>query len=560
MPVVTTRADGTLQLGAASIVGPVGMSAHNALNDDNDVTYIEFAGGRPVVLDDEILKLSIQDFDVPDGAKIFAVRTRIRVQKIAGTPEDPKPPPPRPHCGFHRHGFLFELIEFIFRILFGFRCPTKPPPPNPTDPPLPPEWTTVELSYYTEQPGGGEWTEQTFDDFFVSLGRTDSETSVLRISELYVDLDYNEQPLVAVTGPVGPLVDITLPTVTWTYLDPESDKQQMYWVRCFENSVYEGVGFDPATSTAFDETLDGWWKGEDTFWTVSRDFPNGVYRAYVKTRQVWSGIGNHESEWAYWQWTQDVPGPPSPTLVATYEPDLNRVRLDLHEGGPSPATDTYDIEYSDNLAVSFQLVRNGAKVDIDDQRDSLVYDYEAPLNTTRIYRAAAYRVLNSILVTSGYSNYAEVTPQTDDWWLKDPVAPGLNCVVRVFADSPARPRSYGKFMPLVGSEADGRQARAVVVSGPRYGLQGTMSFVFIPDANGTETSWNKFNLLLDTGRTLLLQYITGEQHYIALADDLKWEWLPRYNHVYYRIATVSYVEVDPPTAGTGSVRKPPVIG
>jgi len=561
MPIVTVRPDGTISPGVWNVVGPPGTLPHQALNDDNDLTWLEVPGGKAVLTDGEIAKFSIQDFDVPDNAKIFAVRTRVRVQKIQGTPDNPNPPQPRPGCGFHRHGFLFDLIRFIFRILFSFLCPRKPPPPgsNPGDPPTPPEWATVELSYYTEQPGGGEWTEQSFTDFFVSLFRADAEATALRIGEIWVDLDYNEAPQVTVTGPVGPLVDITLPTVTWDYIDPESDKQLQYWVRIFTEDVYTGSEFDPETSVPFDESGvpdNGWLIGEDTFWTTTRDHPNGAYRAYVKARQVWGGIGTHESAWAYHQWLQDVPGPPQPTLTATYEPTLHRVRLDLHEGGPTPATDTYDIFCSDNLGVTWDLVRDGSKVDIDDQRDSLIYDYEAPSNRVRLYRASAFRILNSILVTSGYSNEAQATPRSDKWWLKDIVMPALNMTLNVHDLQQSYPAGVGVYEPLMATDESGRESRAVVVSGPVSGVRAKMVMTFRGAIDGTEPAWDNFHQLRKTRRTLLLQYPTGEQHFINLLGDLDGgKWAIRNNRVKFRQPSISWVEVDEPPVTV--VRKKP---
>jgi len=558
MPIIVTRPDGTLQEGLWAKVGPPGITMHGCLNDDSDLTYIEV--NQRVQTDAEIAKLTIQDFDVPDGAKIFAVRSRIRVQKIQATPEDPDPPTPHPHCGFHMHGFIGLLIEFIFRILFGFRCPRKPPKPDPTEPPDPPEWTTVELSYYLEQPGGGEWTEQSFNDFFVSMGRTDTDDVVLRVSEILVDLDYNERPSVTPNGPVGPLVDITLPTIQWLYEDPESDKQQAFRVRIFTDDVYTAPSFDPETAVAFDETAqspiadgDGWIKGEDVFWGVNRDHPNGTYRAYVQVEQVWSGIGRHFSEWNYWQWVQDVPGPPEPLLTATYEPDLNRVRLDLHEGGPSPATDTYNLEFSDNLGVTWALVRNGLQVDIDDVRDSRIYDYEAPSGRLRLYRGAAYRILNSIMVTSGYSNEASAIPLTDDWWLKDPLVPALNIRLWVHEHSSKRPRSRGVFSPLVSDL--NRQARKIIVSGPQYGWEGDLTAVFIPEDDGTEDSWEKFQVINDPGRVLLLQAPNGEQWYVSLGDLDQSQWGMRWNDTQYRKIGIPWTETYAPrSADTGEKR------
>jgi len=551
MPIITVRPDATLQKGVWDIVGPVGAAAHQVVNDDNDLTWLEVPGLKQVLNDADICKLSIQDFDIPTGAKIFAVRARARVEKIVATPDNPNPPTPRPGCGFHRHGFLEDLLRFIFVILMLFFCPRKPVPPggtDPGDPPLPAEWGNVDLQYYLEQPGGGEWTEESFNDFFVSLFRSDVEDVTLRFGEVWVDLEYNEQPVVTVTGPVGPLTDITLPTTTWEFVDPEGDSQAAFWWRSFDEATYTAPDFDPATAVAFDETPrpdlndGGWVLGADTFWTARRDHPNGNYRAYVKTKQVWKGIGSHESEWAYHQWAQEVPGPPSPSLSATFEPDLDRVRLDLHEGGSSPATDTYDIFYSDDLAYTWELVRDGSKVDIDAVRDSTIYDYEAPHNKVRLYRAQAFRVLNSILVTSGYSNEVSVIARIDGFRLKDLVVPALSMRLNVHDLSWQAVDAVGVVYPLTSTDPAGREARAIALVGPEYGVKAKMVLTFRTDAE-----YDAFMQLKHTRRQLFLQYPTGEQHYIQLLGDMdSGKWIMKGDQNKLRQPSISWVDVDKP--------------
>lgn len=548
MPTLALRVDGTLQQGVWSIVGPPGSTLDGVLRDDDDLTYAEV--NRVVQTDQEIAKLTIQDIDIPDRAKIFAVRQRIRVQKIPATPDDPDPPVPHPHCGFHRRGFIAGLIWFIFRILFGFRCPPKKPQP-PNEPPDPPEWTTVDLAYYTEQPGGGEWTEQSFNDFFISLGRTDTNSVPLRISEVFVDLDYNESPVITVTGPQGPLTDITLPTITWAYEDPESDKQQAYWVRIFEESVFSAPGFDAETSPAFDETL-GWVKGEDNFWTVTRDLPNGTYRAYVIAEQVWSGLGSHRSEWAYHEWVQAVPGPPEPALTATYDSLLHRVRLDMHEGGPTPPTDRYNLEYSDKLGApgTWKLLWGGLQIAVDEAHNAVLYDYFAPSNRKRLYRATAFRILNSIPVVSGFSNIAEATPETNDDWVKDPFVPERNMRVRLQDLAESQPRVASAYKPLVADENG--PGKTIVVTGPPWGWEGSYTFGFFPDEDGTETAWERFQEILNPGRTLLIQFrFGGTQRFVRFGSIGQTRLIARENEIPFREVEVPFWEVDDPIDPAG---------
>lgn len=531
MPVLTKRLNSTVQLGTWTVVGAGGVG-HAALSDESDATYVQNI--NRCELDNQVAIFGIEDIDIPDGAKIFSVRTRVRVEKVT--------PPfgiPSPICliFFVKKIIIAALtvnVPKLLRIIFWFRCPK--PAPTVT-------WETQTLGYYLEDPEGKEWTEDSFNDFEVRLGRSNSGAN-LKVSAVYVDLDYNTRPTVSVTGPATTITGTTRPEITWAYSDAEGDPQQAWRVKIFTAEQYGAGGFDPETTAAFTES--GWVNGSDLTWTANRDLPNGTYRAYTMVEQVWSGLGQHRSTWTSIQWTQNVPGPPNPILDAIYEPDLNRVRINLTKGGISPPTDTYNIEYSDNLGVTWAFLRNGVQVAPDGTGVATVYDYEAPLNRVRQYRSQGYRILGTIKVSSDFSNIAEATPRSHDWWLKDPAVPALNTTLPVATDAPARPRNLGEFAPLV---AEGAEGRKIVVAGPRFGVEGTLGLIFARGDSaddGPGSRWAKFNSLQVTGRVLLLQYPTGEQHYIALRADLTWVWDIRGTDVYYRRASIGYVEVEAP--------------
>ena len=133
----------------------------------------------------------------------------------------------------------------------------------------------MDLAYYTDAPAGGEWTQASFNAFEVHLGRTDTGTNA-KISEVYADVDYNGRPVGTATAPTGTVTDTTRPLVTWTYADPDGDRQQAFQVRVFTDGQYLATGFDPLTSTATTES--GWQPGEDLQWTVGRDLVNDTYR------------------------------------------------------------------------------------------------------------------------------------------------------------------------------------------------------------------------------------------------------------------------------------------
>jgi hypothetical protein len=552
VPVEVLRPDEAISEGTWSIIGD-GATLVTALNDDNDATYIRNDG--IAVLDTEIAKVGLSDISLPENAKIFSVRVRIRVEQVVdpgsdgggggGTGGGGGDPRPSPRCFIYWiQRIIIDALTLnitkLFRDIFGFHCP-RPKPPPPTDPPgTPPvvEWETLELAYFTQQPAGGEWTVDSFNGFVLGLGRDDAEDPA-KISAVWVDVDWNAAPVGTATGPTGAIDFTTRPEVTWTYEDQESDRQQAWNVRVFNSGQFGATDFDPINSPAVAES--GWTQGEDLAWTVNRDLVNGIYHAYVQVEQVWRGIGSHRSVPTFVEWEQAVPGPPNPHLSVLFDETYNKVELDLTEGGPTPETISYNIETSDNAGVTWELLRNGIQITVDENRSAVIYDYEAPLNLLRKYRAQAFRQLSTIKVASGYSNEVSIVPRVLVFWLKDPLAPDLNMVLPVLSDEPGRPRSVGVFTPLV---ADGLEARKITVTGPRYGVEGTMGLVFV--GSDVTSGWDAFNTIVQSGRVLLWQKPTGEQHYISFLGDLTWEWDFRDDEMRYRIAKISYVEVIKP--------------
>lgn len=523
MPVVTTRPNATIQLGSGwSVVGAA--NAHTATSDETDSTYVQST--VRCRLDSQVLKLALGDISIPAGSKIFSVRIRIRTERVTGVSIQPL-------CIFI---FVAHIIQAAFtlnitrlvKLALSFLVPRTTTS----------GWTTNDQPALLQHPDGSEWTQTSFNDHEFHVGR-ETLGGPLRISAVYADVTYNERPVGTASAPTGTVADTTRPLVTWTYSDAESDRQQAYQVRIFTAAQYGAGGFDPLVSVAHTES--GWLPGEDLSWTVDRDLINGAYRAYVQVQQVWEGLGQHTSAATFVGWTQNVPGPGAPTLNGTYETDLNRVRLNI-AAGPAPATETYDVEYSDDLGLTWTFVRGGRQIVPDGSGNAVLHDHEARLNRTRRYRVLAFRTLGSVKVASLYSNLVDVVPASFRFWLKDPVAPSLNMPLPLENDEYSQPRSEGTFRPLV---AEGRTATAIVVTGPLGGREGQWSLIFTPKLGG-QTTWDKFAAIRLSGRVLLWQLPTGEQYYVKLVGELPTRWDVRWDQARWRRAEIGYVETDPP--------------
>lgn len=547
MPVLPLRPNESIQNGKWTIFGPTGTTLHQALQDDDDATYIQCT--ELAELETEIFKVGLSDVSLPAGSKIFSVGVRARVQQVdtnpggGGSGPDPRP---RPRCRvwwIQRviYSVITRDIARLFRLVFSFECPPPKPPAIPNEPTPPVEWETIEQAKYLQQPAGGEWTAQSFNDFVFGMGR-DNAQDPARISAVYVDVEYNTPPVVTVLGPTGTSADTTTPEVSWLYSDQESDRQQSWQVRVFEPEVYQAGDFDPATSLAFADS--GERIGEDLAWVIDRDLPNGVWRAYVRVQQVWLGIGAHRSTWSFTEWTQSVPGPPAPSINAVYEPALNRVRVELAEGGPVPETISYNIYASNNAGLSWELVRDGYQIGVGADRSATIYDYEARPKLLRTYRAQAFRQLGGIRASSGFSNEASTFVRIDEPWIKDVLTPARNMLFPLAAsgDQYKTPRDQGIFKPVV---AEGVEARAIPVTGPVYGREGT--FTLIITERDPEDLHERVAEMWRAGGTLLYQLPHGEQFYIRLGKELAVsEWLTQGDQVRYRRYSVDYVEVKKP--------------
>lgn len=613
MAILVMRPNSTVQNGSW-VKTPSGGTLHGILSDNSDATFVVL-NGKTLIQS----ALGIVDFadivagvDIPAGAKILSMRARARAYQVT--------PPSGSSFSYDPVRFYFQFVEQVihdvvtgnyaalFRHIFGFNAPNQPPGA------VSPTWSDLTFVTFLESPSGGEWTVEKINATKFFLGRIDNNpySSPAKMSEIYMDVEYNEAPTVAVNGPTevrtitdgvttnasttltsatanftsndvgasvtgsgipalttiasrtnsttvvlsaaatatatGVSVTITRnvitattrPLVTFDYSDPENDPQSAFRAKVFTQTQVDGATFQVEATTPFTQV--DWVAGQDEQWLVNRDLPNDDYVVYVQVRQLWRGTGEHRSEWGSYAWTQAVPGPPAPILTATANTITNWIQLDMTPSSGSPATETYNVEYSDNSGLTWQLIRNGFQILADGVTfNATVYDYEAPLNVARWYRAAGYRTITSIKVAGDFSNIEMCTAYSTKFWLKDPASPALNMPIVVYDDKPKQQRSQGVFAPL---SAAGVDAFKIVVSGPRYGIEGTMTLVFVgtDDASG----FTSFNDLVSSGRTLLIQYPTGEQHYIRIGSEVSQEWGLRTNRVHYRKATFDYFEVVKP--------------
>lgn len=178
--------------------------------------------------------------------------------------------------------------------------------------------------------------------------------------EAYADVVFNQAPVATPTLPTG-TITTPIPTITWTYSDPEGDAQDRYWVKVFDAATYGAAGFDPEVSTpawSSTELL-----GTVTSITVATQLANlTTFKAYIKTSDAGSN-----GRYGYWvagpAFTTAVQFPAVPTIVsATPDPTLNRVALvlqgadnELTRNMATAETSAVGVEADTNIAASFTV-------------------------------------------------------------------------------------------------------------------------------------------------------------------------------------------------------------
>jgi hypothetical protein len=331
---VTIRPNSTSQVGSWSVTGAA--SAHAALNDNSDSSYVQLLG--LCRLDSQVLRVGFPTPSVPAGAKVYSVTLRRRVQSAASSADVPL-------C-YH----WFRCVNGTISVAGQKIGPQKSFYNSPCPTTTTPAFTDETILTATTGPGGQAWdASSNLIGMTYDLGRGDSSASTtLRVSEVYLDIAYQQASTVTVTAPTGTVPD-TQPTITWTYASPDSQPQQAYRVAVYTAAQVAAVGFVPFVSTPIQAT-GGYLLGEDLQWTLQDDLTDGTYSAYVQVQSRWAGPGEFFSPVASTTWTRTATSAPvavpTPVLLspppaaavfnsAVFDAANNRVGLTFTPGTPA---------------------------------------------------------------------------------------------------------------------------------------------------------------------------------------------------------------------------------
>lgn len=369
--------------------------------------------------------------------------------------------------------------------------------------------TTYAGSTRITRPGGGAWTQADLNALALQFHSVNGNPVLYwintKVYEFYLDVGYNQAPVAAVTAPTGTLT-ISAPPVTWTYTDPESDVQERYQVKIFTAAQYGIGGFDPNTSPYT-------WSSGEVFSSATTVTPapmgNATYRAYVKVADV--GSSGRYSAWAFGGFVLNATLPPTPTLVATADAALSRVKLDTTVGTYASASQKVIVERSVDAGVTWVQVRGAFEIVTANLATFTVYDYEMPRGVSVSYRSRVVADPAGGRVVSVNSTTATVTLTPAGWWLKDPQYPGLNMLMRVAPDFTLRRK-----IPQKTYEGLGAVTATVVTDGAK-GYEGSLTVWAL-----TGERFAKLDALIDAARPLLLEDALGRAWYVQIGDDSDW--------------------------------------
>jgi hypothetical protein len=556
LTVVTIRPNSTSSIGAGTNTVTGAANAHTAWSDNSDLSYVQLTARCRN--DPQVVRVGFPTPTIPAGAKVLSVGLRRRVATVA-TPAPGVTPP----VGLHWFRCLEGLIQIFGQALTPYKAPFTSQCPTDTT-----GGTFLEesLGSITTAPSGAAWdptTNLATGNFFYDYGRGDDVGGNHRVSEIYIDVTYQQQSTVAVTAPTGTVAS-TQPTVTWTFTSPDSMPQQGWRVMVYTAAQVAALGFVPFVSTP---TLDsGPQLGEDLQWTVNGSLPDGTFTAYVQSSAKWSGPGDFLTAVASTTWTRTVAAggggqpaaaqPPNATLSsAVFDAVNDRVAITMVPSSSSPTTAAYDVQISRDGGITWDTPPSLTRVTATGMTPLTLYDYLAPISAVSQYRILSYSLSSGKYVAAAApSSTLSVTTSGLTWRLADPANPLNNCVIIPVngkdgkANEITYPRMTATYQTLGGG---GTEQPPIVRSGPVYGEAGTLVLRF---QDAQLANWPLFLQQLQSGHTLLLKKSFAEQLWVRLAagpntqdPKLTYDVKPgSAKSIYWRQITLNYTQTRTP--------------
>lgn len=511
LTIATVQPSSAGQLGTVATIVGGSANAAAALSDGSNTTYVSFAAEAR--LDSQVVRLGFSLPTLPAGAQIYSVTLRRTIQTVVAGP--PVPGPPICNHWFRTITGTIQVagqISEVTKNFFTSTCPVSQ---------VVSVWTSETVASFDAAPGGAAWNAANLTGFTYDMGRGDtSTTSTLNVSEVYLDIQYQQLSSVTVTAPTGTST-ATRPTVTWTYSSPDSQPQASYRVAIYTQAQTTTSGFSPMVTTPLQDS--GTVLGETLSWTLTSDVTDGSYVAFVQATSRWAGPGSFPTSIASSSWTRAAtpanPPPPALLTAAVFDIANNRVGLTFTPGGTSPVTNAFTVQASRNGSpLTMASIPSLTFIPANGSASITVYDYVAPINIASLYQVIAYSGSPYVAAVAP-SGSLSVTPTGVQHWLKSPSNPLLNTPLPVAAPEQAsdgikitKPRMQGTFR-LLGPV--GSQIPTFVINGPTYGEEYAIDVIFTTPTE-LNVYWPAVDQLDRSGETLLFQKPDGTQVWVVM--------------------------------------------
>lgn len=296
MTVVRLAPNGTVS-NTGTVTGAA--SAHEALADDSDASYVTYPGAY-------YSWLNLADLSLPTGAVVTAVTVFYRAE-FTGTTSIPAAT--KVYAGSQSASDTRNVSAFVAEY--------------------------VGANIY------GGLSDADVDGATITIGSSFSLAGSLVVYKAGLEVHYFVQPTVDVIAPTGTITS-NIPTVEWTpTFDPDALYGQYYkQIKIFSEAQYTAGGFDPSTSTATNDAGTVYNSaGSHGFNDV---LSNGNYRAYTRVASY-----NQPDQWSAWNYeafTVNAPLPGVPTLSATANNSTGSIRLSVNGTSGAATTDQFELQ------------------------------------------------------------------------------------------------------------------------------------------------------------------------------------------------------------------------
>lgn len=154
-------------------------------------------------------------------------------------------------------------------------------------------------------------------------------SSGIKVYETFFQVQYNEAPVVTVTGPTGTVKDDATPTVTWLYSDVDGDAQERWQVRIFTLTQTQQPGFSPDSTATWWDSGSMWSRApSSTSVQVPNPMPPGGWVAYVRASDA--GSNGRWGLWASSSFTLTGKPPAVPSVTVAVDPANQRAGITVH--------------------------------------------------------------------------------------------------------------------------------------------------------------------------------------------------------------------------------------